>query len=391
MRVAPLRAELDWPTGRVAGAKRSVPQRTADSPDTTASLHCGKAFGLIARRSATRDAGILAVIFSLFAMASSPASAGPVLWVAGNSGQILHSTGNGVWTPQVSGTSLTINEIAFINSKRGFAGGGTLRVTTNGGLTWSAGNTPPLSGGIVAMDFIDVNTGFAGGNPGNAKTYKTIDGGANWTLSLQGGFSSVNDIEFLDANRGWLAQGGSLRRTVNGGTNWATLSLSGMNVTEISFPNALDGWVVSVQSTGSNPSLAVTHDGGATLTAQLLRNQVPAPLRAVHFIDSMTGWAAGGDGTVLHTSNGGTTWDDRSIATTVDWEDVIFINALRGWVVGGTTIAGTTNGGLSWTTEYFAGASGLKSITAIVPEPSTLVLGFLGAVLLAGFGMRRGR
>jgi photosystem II stability/assembly factor-like uncharacterized protein len=337
-----------------------------------------------------RLAGFVTSIIAVCLFDCRTSWADPLLWAAGNSGQILHSTGNGAWTPQASGVTTAFYAIDFVDPAHGFAGGADdLRLTADGGQTWAAAPTFPPISGINAMDFVDPLVGFAGGNAGNAKTYKTTDGGMTWTSSYEGGFNNAFDVEFLDANRGWLAQGGGLRRTVNGGTNWASSSIAGINITEISFTNAMDGWVVSQQANTNDPSLAVTHDGGATFTTQLFRNQLQTPLAAVHFVDSMNGWAVGGNGFVLHTSDGGANWDDRSVDTTTDFEDVIFVDLLRGWCVAGTTIWGTSDGGLTWTTEYSLGSSGLHSITAIVPEPAGLVMMSFAAALLVGFSINR--
>jgi photosystem II stability/assembly factor-like uncharacterized protein len=351
---------------------------------------------------AARTASALAAIVGVLVVATGPAGAGPLLWVAGNDGTILHSTGDGVWTPQASGiTAASFHEIDFIDANVGFTAGSAtpsgsgsvLRKTVNGGTTWTAAaGAPPIGAGIAAMDFVDANIGWAGGNPGNAKLYKTVDGGANWTLQLTAGFSSVNDVEFLDASVGWSAQGGAVFYTTNGGATLTNAS-GESDVVEISFPNANDGWAVSTTGTGAQPRVFVSHDGGASFTTQLVEADIPGAnaLAAIHFINGLEGWAVGNNGTVLHTSDAGLNWDDRSIVTTADWQDVIFVDALHGWVVGETTIMSTADGGLNWTPELTSGYSGLRTIAAVVPEPSTLILGFSGALLLLGMVGRRRR
>ena len=66
----------------------------------------------------------------------------------------------------------------------------------------------------------------------------------------------------------------------------------------------------------------------------------------VHFTDANTGWAVGAEGTVLHTTDGGSTWTTQ-ISGTRNWlVDVHFTDATTGWAVGAwVTILHTTTGG----------------------------------------------
>jgi len=70
--------------------------------------------------------------------------------------------------------------------------------------------------------------------------------------------------------------------------------------------------------------------------------------------DGQTGWAIGsegGYGMILHTTNGWADWVDQSDTnvTTATFSDVSFFDAMNGWVVGVSgTILHTTDGGESW-------------------------------------------
>ncbi len=89
-------------------------------------------------------------------------------------------------------------------------------------------------------------------------------------------------------------------------------------------------------------------------------------LKAVFFIDSLYGWAAGGEnnsGIVLRTTNGGTTWVTAYTDTKSVFYSIWFINRQTGWVVGGRDnytvidtscqkILKTTDGGLSWRRQF---------------------------------------
>ncbi len=73
-------------------------------------------------------------------------------------------------------------------------------------------------------------------------------------------------------------------------------------------------------------------------------------LKAVHFIDENRGWAAGRDGVVIRTTDGGETWSDAlNTGSERILRDIYFADANHGWAVGDNgRILLTTNGGDSW-------------------------------------------
>jgi photosystem II stability/assembly factor-like uncharacterized protein len=81
-------------------------------------------------------------------------------------------------------------------------------------------------------------------------------------------------------------------------------------------------------------------------------------LYAIDFLDSLTGWFVGAAGTVIHTSNGGKTWEMRNIGRIdVSLLAVDFINIRKGWVAGSLPgakgiILNTEDGGKSWHVQY---------------------------------------
>ena len=62
-----------------------------------------------------------------------------------------------------------------------------------------------------------------------------------------------------------------------------------------------------------------------------------APLLDVYFVDDQHGWIVGGESTILHTADGGKTWNDQPsqpLPFKMDLRKVRFINARMGWIVG---------------------------------------------------------
>ena len=83
-------------------------------------------------------------------------------------------------------------------------------------------------------------------------------------------------------------------------------------------------------------------------------------LRHVFFIDSTTGWCAGRDGIIIHTSDGGKTWVEQNSTVQTFIVSLFFLDKNLGWALTlrttipfGTTIIKTTNGGDEWLAENY--------------------------------------
>ena len=84
------------------------------------------------------------------------------------------------------------------------------------------------------------------------------------------------------------------------------------------------------------------------------QNQLPQgnTLYSVKFISATVGWAVGDLGTILKTTDGGTTWSSQKSGTTNNLRGIFFTDANNGTAVGWDgTILRTTNGGTSWTKQ----------------------------------------
>jgi len=82
---------------------------------------------------------------------------------------------------------------------------------------------------------------------------------------------------------------------------------------------------------------------------------VKSTLTAVHFINSMKGWAVGHDATILHTQDGGSTWQIQQFFPQLEKPllDVVFKDELNGLAIGAYGMFyRTTDGGQNWTNEF---------------------------------------
>ncbi len=118
-------------------------------------------------------------------------------------------------------------------------------------------------------------------------------------------------------------------------------------------------------------------------------------LHAVHFIDEQRGWAVGGKGALLATTDGGRHWQTKKSATEDSLEDVYFADERTGWLVCQRSIyllktadetrsylLHTTDGGATWTRVEAAGKDVDARLMRIVFADRTrgFVFGELGAM-----------
>jgi photosystem II stability/assembly factor-like uncharacterized protein len=100
---------------------------------------------------------------------------------------------------------------------------------------------------------------------------------------------------------------------------------------------------------GDHGLVVLSRDNGRTWAQSLTPTR--ALLTGVSFPDAQHGWAVGHEGVILHTGDGGLTWqrqDDGHVVENV-YLDVLFIDPLHGFVVGayGKFLA-TEDGGKTW-------------------------------------------
>ena len=78
-------------------------------------------------------------------------------------------------------------------------------------------------------------------------------------------------------------------------------------------------------------------------------------LTDVQFSSRLAGWVSGHDGTILRTTNGGTTWSSQYSEYTLLLRDLYVLDSLHAWAIGRNNLAGyqprvfyTINGGENW-------------------------------------------
>jgi photosystem II stability/assembly factor-like uncharacterized protein len=283
-------------------------------------------------------------------------------WAVGDEGVVWHTIDGGKsWERQATGVRASLRSLFFLNPYVGWVVGreelpdgsstGIVLYTKDGGLSFKrlmANSVPGLSG----VRFSDPKTGYLLGDGSDqvpTGLLQTKDGGRTWQVVagprcpgwLAGDFEegqpgalagpwcrlavlrqdrlSAADVDKLGGRtlrglyRGdkkvWaVGQGGLVLTSTSGGARWgfANLKLSEDLLASLDFA-AVHGagqhlWVAG------RPGSVVLHspDGGQTWEFQKTGQNLP--LNHLWFNDAKSGWAVGEYGTILATEDGGKTW-----------------------------------------------------------------------------------
>ena len=125
----------------------------------------------------------------------------------------------------------------------------------------------------------------------------------------------------------------------------------------VNFGSEKHGWAV-----GRWGSVLHTADGGKTWEKQ--DTGVNYTLASVSFVDEKNGWAVGDQGTIIHTSDGGKTWEKQKSPVSYFLMGVSFATKNQGWIVTErTNILHTEDGGKTWAVQFKDQDFILKSVS----------------------------
>lgn len=269
-------------------------------------------------------------------------------WAVGEDSTVIHTDdGGSTWKSQKPGISTQFRFVHFLDSTEGWIGGagGGIAYTSNGGSSWKVQKAPGPHEFLYDLHFSDAKHGWSVGNMGTIQ--RSNNGGMTWDSLATGIHEGISSAHFIDSLRGWGLSGHHLFRTTDGGDHWNKKEMNASEVlNKVHFADSTEGWVV-----GQSATLMHSNDGGDTWYAQYS----PATfehLNDIHFTDPLTGWIAG-EGILLRTKNGGSTWEDVTTNNMGNMEGVYFLDASHGWIVGdGGDILHTHDGGSSWDLQY---------------------------------------
>ncbi len=277
----------------------------------------------------------------------------------GSYGIIIRTTDAGqTWVTISSGTSNSLFSLVFPDNMTGFTGGhtGTVLRTLNAGASWS-----PRTGcgiNIRSIAFFNVNTGITAG--GGILMCYTTDGGQNWNPRYLPQFAA-SSITFLNSTTLIASAvdmpGSVIYKSTNSGYNFSTvlnLVNSGFDVTyalaHIYFKDPATGFCTGTRSSYGQVygTIYRTTNGGDNW--QICCNEGPAAgnvLLGIYFGDALTGFAAGGNGMIIRSTNCGANWSAQSSGITGPLNAIYMLNNLTGYACGNNgVILKTTNGGV---------------------------------------------
>ena len=179
------------------------------------------------------------------------------------------------WLPVVADRGAL--DVSFVNDRTAFLLGSRyletdpvcLYRTVNGGAQWLPveGSRASVLRTVMTVWFVDAQTGWAGGGV----IMKTTDGGATWTT--QSTPATVREFFFFDSERGFAVGGKTILRTNDGGASWTNLTPADDRIADlrgIHFIDPLNGWIVgrgtdvrAGDKLCKRSLLLVTSDGGA--------------------------------------------------------------------------------------------------------------------------------
>lgn len=348
-------------------------------------------------------------------------------WVGTSRGRVYRTRDGGqTWHLQLDSTGGWIADLEFSSQTRGWVvySTGRLLRTSDGGESWRDVSRPGAYQASSAF-FVNDSVGWVGEENW---AFRTDDGGASWNREFYyNGFGRVRDIHFVDELHGWIA-GNHASATADGGATWDSMAIerrdvNGYHIPDFRFNSVRmltpdTGWVFG---SGTNfHVILTTFDGGATfshvdcidisyggvgylpgrgalvgsrsgklvvirnLGASCTRlNFVAQPsLYSVSFADAMHGWTVGFPGDILHTVDGGSTWELQRRGQGFDdvLNGVCALSRDSAWVVGELGFAArTVDGGTTWQRIDMETTRELVDI-AFTGESSGWIVGEYGTV-----------
>jgi photosystem II stability/assembly factor-like uncharacterized protein len=232
---------------------------------------------------------------------------------------------------------------------------------------------------LFSVSFVDTLNGWAVGD--SSVIIRTSNGGINWSeQSCPIKSVLLRKVQFISKNVGFISGfNGSFFSTVDGGVNWNANSImydsSGFYYDDLCFINENEGWIPG-RKEGYNYGIGLilhTTNGGKSWEKQIEISSSDQFSKiyftAIKFQDNKVGWALGGDFTdnfsevfVYKTLNSGSTWDKIGLIPFPN--GILRIAGKDSLWSGETNLVTSFNGGNNW--SYYS--SELNDAMLISPE-----------------------
>ncbi|MCG9127119.1 hypothetical protein JT359_05900 [Candidatus Poribacteria bacterium] len=316
-------------------------------------------------------------------------------WSIGEDGVIIHTTDGGdTWNRIQSNSEYNLNGI-FIDDNIGWIVGdwGTLLKSIDNGKSFEKVDSSSFQQkSLKAIYFIDKIHGWiiTSSNPEDidnpGSIFHTNDGGKTWSNQLKTD-RALFGIHFTDLNTGWVVgDKRAIYTTSDGGKNWIDIT-KGSNIRHkdeygqpehlgneplhtftlynVDFSDIENGWIVGDLGVILHTTFEIDKDNVRKWKHQRggprYHNSADGLLLGLDFVSNKKGWVVGENGTILHTRNGGVTWESQSNPTHLLF-DICTVSETEGYVVGDRgTILRSDESGFEWkpqdsrTPECFGG------------------------------------
>ncbi len=275
-------------------------------------------------------------------------------------GAFLKTTNGGLSWQRTDDPKRNIDDLYFLNDLTGYFIGwngpatgyytGHIFKTTDGCATW-ARHDSIQSGSFFKIKFFDANTGMIAGKYGEAEF--TTNGGVNWSYrGIWAYWHEPQGIWCLDANNWLVGDGQVLARTTNQGLNW--IKDDSLRATSFYFFNQTTG----IMGTSGSGKVYKTTNAGTNWF--VISNPPMYNSLSLIFTDANTGYSARyGVNFIYKSTNGGYNWFELNVTQNQSLFSLSFINNYTGFAAG-------TNGEIFRTTD--GGSVFIANISSEVPD-----------------------
>lgn len=283
----------------------------------------------------------------------------------------IYSTDGGSSWQETTLPSYGSFKLLFMDNLHGFAFGGDFLMTSDGGENWER-VSKSIKDDIAKIDFVSKKTGWA---LSYYSLYKTSDAGYTWhsQFSFDGVWNWDMGLEMLDSFKGFISTPYNVYCTMDGGEVWDSLEL-GEDIHFLGGVTFFDDnlgiiyGALEEEIPGSHnynvPSNFITTDGGSSwgkitypvgseyVGVNKMKFTDPEHLWSINrqgiwlskdtaqtwqpvynvnyfvggysfdFIDSLNGVLARSYGEIILTSDGGETWENKSLSRGIQFRDV---------------------------------------------------------------------
>ncbi|NQY08090.1 MAG: hypothetical protein HRT71_01065 [Flavobacteriales bacterium] len=262
-------------------------------------------------------------------------------------------------------TGMDVATVTFSDANNGVlfgddpqqAGRSLIYTTTDGGVNWQAISDIGVKN--INATFAVSSSVFAVGQEGTV--IRSDDNGSTWTIVNTGSTANFVAVYFSsDVQNGLIfTEGGAIIRTADGGASWdfPTSSLSNLStLKKVVF--STDNYALAVGTKSGKGAIYVTQNAQSSPpTWTLQQDYSTLDLQDVMFANTITSvnstdaFALGQDGTLIKTSNAGSTWRKVNTNSNVNFKQVHFTSGSKGLLVSTSgALYTTSNGGGSLST-----------------------------------------